>query len=303
MLSLSAYVRPEALDDVCDRLTASPGVRHVMRGNPTTDGLVHLTAHVDPGSADLVIELLTNDEVRAEEVSFVRPSVLLSHLMGLPGAGGDPEQEVWAEVVGRAWRNSRLRTVDLVFMVAAGVIGGVGVLTGSAILVVGAMALSPDLLPITATSVGLVERQWRLATRALGALLLGLATSALAACAAVLVLRLTGRVDEGLMLADTVLGSSLTTLGPGTALVAVSAGVAGLLAYERMGAGAVGVAISVTTLPAAAYVGDAIALGRSTPTGGALIVLITNVALVITAATSTLIVQRWRLRTRAATGS
>ena len=48
-----------------------------------------------------------------------------------------------------------------------------------------------------------------------------------------------------------------------------SAAAAGMLAFETAGAAAIGVAISVTTVPAAAYVGDALALGRANPMGGA----------------------------------
>jgi Domain of unknown function (DUF389) len=68
-------------------------------------------------------------------------------------------------------------------------------------------------------------------------------------------LRIFGRIDRGLELADSVLGPSLTEIGPGTVLVALAAGMAGMLAFETAGSAAVGVAISVTTIPAAAYVG------------------------------------------------
>ena len=172
-------------------------------------------------------------------------------------------------------------------------------LTGSSILVVGAMALSPDLLPISASAIGIVERRWRLATRALRALTIGLAIGAAASCVATALLRVFNRVDDDLVLADTVLGPSLTKLGPGSMLVAVAAGVSGMVAFERAGASAVGVAISVTTIPAAAYVGAAIALGRDEPMWGALLVLTTNVVLIILASTATLAVQRRQQRRRA----
>ena len=116
--------------------------------------------------------------------------------------------------------------------------------------------------------------------------------STFAACVATLVLRLSNRVDDDLELAKTVLGPSLTTLGPGTAMVAIAARVAAMLAYERAGGAAVGVAISVTPIPAAAYVGDAIALGRTSPVAGAALVLATNVVLIVAASTATLAVQR-----------
>ena len=81
-------------------------------------------------------------------------------------------------------------------------------------------------------------------------------------------------------------------------MVAATAGVAGMLAFERPGGAAVGVAISVTTIPAAAYVGAAMAMGRDDPMWGALVVLVSNVTLLVLASSATLAVQR-RSRRRA----
>ena len=169
---------------------------------------------------------------------------------------------MWAEITGLAAQHARTARLYLLFMAAAGIVAGVGVLDGSSILVVGAMALSPDLLPISAAAVGLVERRWALAGRATLTLIVGLGVAALTAAGATLLLRLFGRIDEGLALADTVLGPSLTDIGPGTVLVALAAGMAGMLAYETAAGSAVGVAISVTTIPAAAYVGCALGSGH-----------------------------------------
>jgi uncharacterized hydrophobic protein (TIGR00271 family) len=291
VLHLIAFIRPELTTEVCAGLGAIAGTQHVMVGGTTTDGLVNLTAHIEPGSADQAIDLLAALDIGVDNVSFIRLPVLRP--LGWRRRGrSDPDAQVWAEVITKAQGNARLGRADLLFMMAAGVIAGVGVLTGSSILVVGAMAISPDLLPLTASAVGLVQRQWGLAARAGRTLGIGLATSALAACAATLFLRSISRVDDDLRLADTVLGPSLTTLGPGTVLVAIAAGVAGILAYERVGGAAVGVAISVTTIPAAAYVGDAIAMGRDDPMRGALLVLITNIFFLIASGSTTLWFQR-----------
>lgn len=293
MLHLSTFVEPDSTGSISDALASFGGVRHVMIGARTVDGLVNLTAQIEPAAADDVIDLLAAHGVPATEIGLLRLPVLQPALVH---RGADPDAQVWAEVVGRAWGNSRLGRTDLAFMVAAGVIAGVGVLTGSAILVVGAMALSPDLLPITASAVGLVQREWGLAARSARSLLFGLSISAVAACLATLFLRVIGRVEGDLVLAETVLGPSLTTLGPGTALVAIAAGVAGMLAYERVGGAAVGVAISVTTIPAAAYIGNAVALGSAAPVGGALLVLVTNIVLIVATSTATLALQRRRRR-------
>jgi uncharacterized hydrophobic protein (TIGR00271 family) len=160
------------------------------------------------------------------------------------------------------------------------------------------MAISPDLLPISASAIGIVERRWQLALRAIRVLLIGLASGALGAFAATVVLRVFGRVPEDLRLADTMMGEALTEIGPGSLIVAAVAGVAGMMAFERPSGAAVGVAISVTTIPAAAYVGAAMAMGRDDPMWGALGVLLANVVTLILASTATLTAQRRSRRRR-----
>jgi len=74
--------------------------------------------------------------------------------------------------------------------------------------------------------------------------------------------------------------------------------VAGMMAFERPGGAAVGVAISVTTIPAAAYVGAAMAMGRDDPMWGAMVVLLTNVVTLVVASAVTLMLQRRSRRRR-----
>ena len=288
MLSVNAFVSPDQVSAIGDALAALPGVRHVMPGALTSEGLISLSAEVDAVNADAAIDLLARFDLDWRDVTVARTSNIRPLGWHHRGRSSDSEAHVWAEVVGRADEHSELAAIYLLYMIAAGVVAGVGVLTGSSILVVGAMAISPDLLPISASAIGLVDRRWRLAARAGRALAAGLVVSAAAACATTLVVRVLGRVPENLVLADTVLGPSLTKLGPGSVLVAAAAGLAGMLAFERAAGAAVGVAISVTTIPAAAYVGDAFALGRTNPMGGALVVLVTNVVVIVSASTATL---------------
>ena len=58
--------------------------------------------------------------------------------------------------------------------------------------------------------------------------------------------------------------------------MAFAAGVAGILALETRASSAVGVAISVTTIPAAAYLGVAAGVGEESKAWGALAVLATE---------------------------
>ena len=295
MLQLRAYSPPDRAESVGQRLAALTGVRHVIIGGRTAGNMVQLTGELDVDVADVVLELLRDCDLAADDVVLWRTTNIEPLGWHRRRASSQRHAAVWAELSGRAAEHARTRALYTLFMAAAGVVAGVGVLNGSAILVVGAMALSPDLLPISATAVGFVEHRWALAARAALTLVIGLAIAATTAAAATALLRIAGRIDRGLQLADTALGPSLTEIGPGTVLVALAAGMAGMLAYETAAGAAVGVAISVTTIPAAAYVGCALGLEASNRAGGALGVLSTNVVFIVGGSTLTLLVQRhWR---------
>ncbi len=298
MLRLDCYAAPELVDEITATLAAHPGVRHVTTGAITTDGLVALSAEVDAASADAAIARLADFGIASDDLTLWRVPGIQPLGWHRRARSEEPDVEVWAEIVGRADENATLASRYLLFMVSAGIIAGIGVLTGSSVLLVGAMAISPDLLPISASAIGFVERRWHIALRAIRVLLIGLGVGALGAFGATALLRLFGRVEEDLRLADTVMGEALTEIGPGSLMVAAVAGVAGMLAFERPSGAAVGVAISVTTIPAAAYVGAAIAMGRDDPMWGALGVLLVNVVMLVVASTATLVVQRRALRRR-----
>jgi uncharacterized hydrophobic protein (TIGR00271 family) len=177
-------------------------------------------------------------------------------------------------------------------MAAAGVIAAFGVINLSAVLIVGAMAISPDLLPITAACTGLVLRRLRLVERGLVTLASGLAVTSLLAVAVTGFLRLFGLLPAGFSLTEIPTGQ--THVNASTILVALAAGVAGMLAVETRASSAVGVAISVITIPAAAFLGVAVGIGDLDHSLSALAVLAANVAMMLIGGSSTLAVQRTR---------
>jgi Domain of unknown function (DUF389) len=65
-----------------------------------------------------------------------------------------------------------------------------------------------------------------------------------------------------------------------------------MLAVDTRASAAVGVGISITTIPAAAYLGVAAGVGEATKVRGALAVLGVNVLMLLIAGTLTLILQR-----------
>ena len=115
-----------------------------------------------------------------------------------------------------------------------------------------------------------------------------------------LVLDVFGRFPSDFDVGESAL-PGLTTVDVSTVGVALAAGVAGMLAVETRASSAVGVGISITTIPAAAYLGVAFALGDPDKSSGALAVLVVNVAMLLLAGTLTLLVQRRLTRNRSFT--
>jgi hypothetical protein len=148
---------------------------------------------------------------------------------------------------------------------------------------------------LCATCVAIVDRRVRLARRAFIVLVLGMATAALAAYVVTALLRVGGYGPANGDLGDGGLGI-LPSVSIATILVALVAGVAGMLSFETRSSSAVGVAISVTTIPAASFIGAALAVHDGSGAGGALAVLVVNVAMLLVAGTTTLLAQRLRRR-------
>ncbi len=112
-------------------------------GSTTTEGLVCLSAELDAVAADRAVELLAGFGLDWRDVSVTRTSSIRPLGWHHRERSPDSDAHVWAEVVGRADEHAELALVYLLYMAAAGVIAGVGVLTGSSILIVGAMAHQP----------------------------------------------------------------------------------------------------------------------------------------------------------------
>jgi uncharacterized membrane protein len=106
------------------------------------------------------------------------------------------------------------------------------------------MAISPDLLPVAAACTGIVLRRRRLVQRGLFTPVVGLATAVLLAVVVGASLDHLDLLPKGFNLHE--FSAAQTHVNVTTILVALAAGVAGMLAVETRASAAVGVAISVT---------------------------------------------------------
>jgi uncharacterized hydrophobic protein (TIGR00271 family) len=286
VIRIEAFGESRAMADVAQLLDETEDVSRVTLAATTRPGQAVVTATIHPRAVDEVLQRVRRLGVADADVTLMRLEVL-----GRSKADASEAGLVWEDVLGMASRNSRPIARYLVFMLSAGLIASYGVLEYNVILIVGAMAISPDLLPITAVGVGLVDRRLRLAARALTTLVVGMAFASFAAVASAFAQDRFNRIPSGFNIDSTVLGS-LTHVNNETIVVALAAGVAGMLALETRASSGVGVAVSVTTIPAAAYLGVAVGLGRTSEAGGALAVLGANVAMLVVAASGTLALQR-----------
>ena len=286
MLRLSVYGHSAALAPIGAELEDRGDVRHVALAAALRPDHSLLGGEVTPASADAVLSFLLSRGLARQDIALTRVEEIG------PRARGDTEGAlIWADVFAQASANAEAVGRFLVFMIVAGVIAGFGVIDVNEILIVGAMAVSPDTLPITAACVGIVGRRGRLVRRALMTLVVGLGAASAAAAALTVGLDLAGELPAGFQIGESSL-ASLTTVNVTIVGVALAAGIAAMLAVETRASAAVGVAISVTTIPAAAYLGVAVGLGEAGKASGALAVLAVNVAMILTGGIITLLAQR-----------
>jgi uncharacterized hydrophobic protein (TIGR00271 family) len=295
VLHLRVFVPPERADAAIATLRAVDGLHdlvHLPRAE-VEHGDDLLTAAVEPIVANEVVERLRGLRIeRPGAVALVREDrtevmPVEDDRIGYWDASADAI--VVEEVVDEARENARLSSTYLAYMAAAGAVAGIGVGEDSSVLIVGAMAISPDLLPLSAICVGLVAHERRTVLVGVSTLLAGLATAALVAGLLVRLADLADIIQADL--GDNVLTTFVTEPSLATVIVALAAGVAAMLSIERQAASAVGVAISVTTIPAAAAIGVTLGLGDWDRMVGAAVVLGVNLVSLAVAGSLTLWVQ------------
>jgi len=297
VLHLRLIVPAHLVTDVLQELTATTGVVHV----------VHYACAVTRPSGELVscdvVREAANDVVESlqrrglhhdgaitlELLDTVVSDAAAAAEAATPGAGGDAL--VWEELESRARDDAALTASFLVFMAIAAAIAAIGILLDSAILVIGAMVVGPDYGPLAAICVGLVRRRPSPVLEAARTMAIGVVTAACAAFAVIAVLRLAS-VAPDQYVTDRILTSFISRPDAFAVVVAVLAGVVGMLSLTEGRSGAlIGVLVSVTTIPAIGNMGAAAAYGQWHDAGGAALQLIVNVTALLVAGSVTLIVQ------------
>ncbi|MFG2295145.1 DUF389 domain-containing protein [Streptomyces sp. NPDC048603] len=205
-------------------------------------------------------------------------------------APGEPADAViWEQLAEATHEESTLTITYAAFMIIATMIAACGVVLDNAILIVGAMAVGPEFGPVAGVCTSLVERRPRLAVRSLAALLIGFGAAIVATTVFSLAMDGLGLFHQSMLDDPRPNTSFIWNPDPFSFVVAVLAGVAGMLSLTSAKSGAlVGVAISVTTVPAGANAAVALSYGEFAQMWGSTEQLLLNLGGIMLAGVLTL---------------
>jgi len=188
-------------------------------------------------------------------------------------------------------------------LVIAGLIGAVGILTNSQILVVGAMVVGPEYAEIIAAALGLSKlggtspRDWAAVRESFRALAYGFLAAVAATFLFALAVRGAGQVPAAFVHGVRPVADLINSPNAFSVIVAILAGLVGVVSLTEARANAlIGVFISVTTIPAAASLGLSLAFAYWHDAWGSLLQLLLNVVLLVVVGAAGLSGQRviWR---------
>ena len=246
---------------------------------------------------------------RRGTISIVRLDAALS-AAGAPAAGrGKPRvlrpesAPAWDLVTARIESGAEYAPSFYVLLTLAGLIGAVGLLTNSSILIVGAMVVGPEYAAIIAVALGMTRRDRRTIGSGIAALGAGFGVAIAATLVFGLVIRASGQTPAAFLAGVRPVADFINSPDVFSVIVAVLAGLVGVVSLTEVKASTlIGVFISVTTIPAAASIGISIAYSLWREAGGSALQLLLNVVVLIVVGDLALTAQHWIWGRHRATG-
>ena len=269
-------------------LAGDPGVLNlvVLPGrarNPDGDAI---ECDVVSGSANTVLPNLRRLQVDRRGSIVIEPVEL-----AISGRVADIETQqlgalanapVWEEVEARIRAEGTYSPSFYLFLISAGIIGAVGILTNSQILIVAAMVLGPEYGAITSVALGLDRHSGKAVREGLSALTVGFLLAIVAAFAFALLVGVLGLEPTAFRIGIRPVTNLIDTPNLYSLVVAVLAGVVGIVSLTHARSSTLlGVFISVTTIPAASDIGVASAFGSWSEARGSLLQLLLNIVVLI----------------------
>lgn len=299
---------PDQTDDLVEALDADAGVSNVLvlsgaaRG-PASDAIQF---DVRPRSANAVfrrLQAFQDDRDGTVTIDYVDatlgervPSAAEHFLMQRDIA------PVWEVVEARIRSDAVYAPSFYILLAIAALIGAVGILTNSQILIVGAMVVGPEYNAIMGVALGIDKRSRRPVIRGLLALLVGFSAAMIVTLLFALAIRWSGHTPKPYLLGVRPVSSLIDSPNLFSIVVAVLAGIVGVVSLTEARASAlIGVFISVTTIPAAADIGLSVGYGSWSEARGSAFQLLLNVTVLIIMGALVLRIQRiiWGARERA----
>ncbi|WUH92840.1 DUF389 domain-containing protein [Streptomyces sp. NBC_00433] len=299
MLHLRLIVPADLTGEVTRRISSAVGATHltVVKGaalDPVGD---LVTADVAREAADALLAELRGlgvDErgsISADPVDLSLSSSADAAEKAAPGDGADAV--LWESMTELSHEESTLSVTYMAFLTLATMLAAYGVMLDSAILVVGAMAVGPEFGPLAGFCTGLIRRQRSLVRRSSIALLVGFPAATAATGAFSALMDLFGLFNRARFDAPHPATQFIWQPTADSFVVALLAGVAGMLSLTSAKSGAlVGVAISVTTVPAAADAALALSYGAWHEAFTSACQLALNLAGIVVAGCLTLLAQK-----------
>ncbi|MFI9768351.1 DUF389 domain-containing protein [Streptomyces sp. NPDC052415] len=300
MLHLRLITPPDKTDAVVGLIESTVGTTHlvVLKGAARTPAGDVVMCDVAREAGDELLNRLQRLDIEdcgsiaVENIDLSLSKRADKAEKDAPGEAADAV--LWEQLTEATHEESTLSVTYLAFLTLATMIAACGVVLDNAILIVGAMAVGPEFGPLAGISTALVQRAPRLALRSLTALVVGFAVA----------MAVTVGFSHFMDAIDLFSREQLDAERPQTGfvyapdwfsfIVAVLAGVAGTLSLTSSKSGAlVGVAISVTTVPAAANAAVALSFGDMKQTWGSTEQLLLNLLGIVLAGTLTLLAQKW----------
>ncbi|MGC0330070.1 putative hydrophobic protein (TIGR00271 family) [Streptomyces sp. SAI-170] len=212
-----------------------------------------------------------------------------------PGEGADAV--LWDHLTDLTHEESTLSFTYVGFLAVATMLAACGVMLDNAILIVGAMAVGPEFGPLAGICTALVQRTPHRVWRCLWALLAGFAAAMILTAGFGWLMDAFGLFDKDMIEAARPNTAFIWQPDWMSFVVAFLAGIAGTLSLTSAKSGAlIGVAISVTTVPAAANAAMAFSYSDYSQTWGSAGQLLANLGGIVAAGTVTLLLQKWLWR-------
>ncbi|MET7457025.1 DUF389 domain-containing protein [Streptomyces sp. NPDC005574] len=300
MLHLRLITPSDRTDDVVRLIETTVGTTHVVllpgvARNPAGDVVLCDVAReagdeLLTGLQELGIE--TTGSIAVENIDLSLSKRAEKAEAEAPGEGADAV--LWEHLTEATHEESTLSVTYVAFITLATMIAACGVVLDNAILIVGAMAVGPEFGPLAGICTAVVRRAPRLALRSLIALIVGFAAAMLVTAGFSLFMDAVGLFSKAQLEADRPNTGFVYAPDWFSFVVAVLAGAAGTLSLTSSKSGAlVGVAISVTTVPAAANAAVALTYGDTNQTWHSTEQLLLNLVGIILAGILTLLAQKW----------